>query len=121
MEKIAVLKSFELRCNDLYIHTYVLTYTYADIRTYRETDIHTYILTYVCMHLCVYEYISYIQTYVRCRYLIPALNALATRAYTTTRPIATQPPGHGCMDDLKTEGSFDLQATWLIGVLGLLF
>ena len=25
-------------------------------------------------------------------------------------------PGHGCMDNLTTERSFDLQATWFIGV-----
>ena len=38
-------------------------------------------------------------------------------------PVATQFPGHGCMDDLKTERTctFDLQATRVIDVLGLLF
>ena len=30
-------------------------------------------------------------------------------------------PGHGCMDDLTTERSFDLQATWVIDVLGKFF
>ena len=41
---------------------------------------------------------------VQCRHLIPALNAWAARAYyTTARPIATQFPGHGCMDDFATE------------------
>ena len=39
---------------------------------------------------------------VQCRHLIPALNALADRAkYTTTCPIATFFPGHGCMNDLQ--------------------
>ena len=28
-------------------------------------------------------------------------------------------PGHGCMDDLTTEQSFDLQATWTMYVVGL--
>ena len=28
---------------------------------------------------------------------------------------------HGCMDNLKTERNFDLQATWVNDVLGLLF
>ena len=37
----------------------------------------------------------------------------------TARPIATQIPGHGCMDDLTNECSFDPQATWVIDVLGL--
>ena len=27
--------------------------------------------------------------------------------YTTVRPIATQSPGHGCMDDLTTKRRFD--------------
>ena len=27
--------------------------------------------------------------------------------------------GHGCMNDLTTESSFDSQATWVINVLGL--
>ena len=27
-------------------------------------------------------------------------------------------PGHGCVDDLITVRSFDLQATWVIDVLG---
>ena len=35
----------------------------------------------------------------------------------TARPIATQFPGHGSMDDLTTERSFDLYATWRIGLL----
>ena len=38
----------------------------------------------------------------------------------TARPIATQFAGHGCIDDLTTERSFDLQTTWVIDVLGLL-
>ena len=45
---------------------------------------------------------------IQCRHLIPALNVLAAQ---TARPIATQFPGYGCMDDLTTERSFDLQAT----------
>ena len=36
-------------------------------------------------------------------------------------PVATQLPWHVCMDDLTTERSFDLQATWVINVLGLFF
>ena len=45
------------------------------------------------------------------RLLIPALNAWACT-------IAT-PFGHGYMDDLTTERSFDSKATWVIDVLGL--
>ena len=41
--------------------------------------------------------------------------------YTTARPIATQFPGHGCIDDYPTGRSFDSQATWAIDVLCLLF
>ena len=41
--------------------------------------------------------------------------------YTTARPIATQFPGSGCIDDLTTVRSFDLQATWVIGVFILCF
>ena len=37
----------------------------------------------------------------------------------TICPIATQFPGHGCMDDLTTEHSFDLQDMWDNVVLGL--
>ena len=33
-------------------------------------------------------------------------------------PIATQVSGHGYMDDLTTERSFDSQAEWVIDVLG---
>ena len=36
------------------------------------------------------------------------------------RLIATQFSGHGCMDDLTIERSFDKQTTWVIDVLGLL-
>ena len=39
---------------------------------------------------------------------------------TTTRPIAIQFLGHGCMDDLTTGRSFESLATWVIDVLGLL-
>ena len=47
----------------------------------------------------------------QCWHLIPALNARATPAwYTSARPIVTQLSGYGCMDDLKTECSFGLQA-----------
>ena len=48
------------------------------------------------------------------RHSIPALNAWAARL------IATKFPGYayGCMDDLTTESSFDLQAIWVIDVLG---
>ena len=35
------------------------------------------------------------------------------------RPIDTQFPGHGSIDDLTTERSFNSQATWVIDVLGL--
>ena len=38
----------------------------------------------------------------QCQHLIPALNAWAAWAkYKTTCPIATQFPGHGCMNDLQ--------------------
>ena len=54
-------------------------------------------------------------------HLIPAINTWADRAkYTTARPISTQFPGHGCMNDLTTERSLDSQATWVIDELGLL-
>ena len=32
-----------------------------------------------------------------------------------------QSPGHGCIDDLTTERSFDSQATWVIDMLDLFF
>ena len=35
------------------------------------------------------------------------------------RLITTQFAGHGCMDDLTTERSVDLQATWAIDLPGL--
>ena len=41
--------------------------------------------------------------------------------YTITRPITTQLSGHGCKDYLTHESSFDSQATWVIGVLGLVY
>ena len=37
------------------------------------------------------------------------------------RTSVTQFPGHGCMDDLKTGGSFESQAAWVIDELGLFF
>ena len=37
----------------------------------------------------------------------------------TTRPIATQFPGHGCMYYLTTERTFDSQAKLVNDVLGL--
>ena len=47
----------------------------------------------------------------QCQHLNPALNAWAARAkHTTVHLVTTQFPGHGCMDDLKTERSFDSQA-----------
>ena len=41
--------------------------------------------------------------------------------YTTARPNAIQFPVHGCIDDLSTKRTFDLQATWVSDVLGVLF
>ena len=35
--------------------------------------------------------------------------------------MVNQFPRHGCMDDLTTERSIGLQATWIVDVLGLLF
>ena len=35
--------------------------------------------------------------------------------------MATQFPGHGCMDDLTNERSFDSKGTWVIDVFGLFF
>ena len=56
------------------------------------------------------------------RHLIPALNVWAARAYyTTARPITTQCSRHGGIDDLTTERSFDVQATWVIYAFGLSF
>ena len=37
----------------------------------------------------------------------------------TARPIATQFRGHGSMNDLTTDHSFDSQASWVIGVFGI--
>ena len=51
---------------------------------------------------------SVISRLLQCRHSIPALNAWAAKAeYTTARLIATQSPGHRCMDDLTTGRSFD--------------
>ena len=36
----------------------------------------------------------------------------------TAQLIATQFPGHGCIDDFTIERSFESQATWVIDVLG---
>ena len=41
--------------------------------------------------------------------------------HTTACPIAIQFLGHGCMDDLTTERKVDLQAQWVIYLLGLFF
>ena len=58
----------------------------------------------------------------QCRHLIPARNAWADQTYNmTARPIATQFAGHGCMNDLTTKRSFDMQATCVIDVLDLFF
>ena len=58
----------------------------------------------------------------QCQNIIPALNAWADQVlYSTACPIATQFPGHGCMNDLSTECSIDSQATWVIDVLGLFY
>ena len=46
---------------------------------------------------------------VQCWHLIPALNAWANKN-ACARPTATQFPGHGCMDELTNERSFDSQA-----------
>ena len=60
------------------------------------------------------------QAAVQGQHLIPVLHVWVVWAYyTTARPIATQFPGQGCIDDLETERSFDLEATWVIDVLGL--
>ena len=60
--------------------------------------------------------------HLQCRYLIPAPNAWAARAIcTTARPIATQFPGHECMENLRAERSFDLLVMWVIGVLDIFF
>ena len=40
--------------------------------------------------------------------------------YKTARPIVTQFPGHGCMNILTTECSFDSQTMWVIYVLGVI-
>ena len=39
--------------------------------------------------------------------------------YTTGGPIATEFPGHECMDDLTDERSFDSQVRRIIDVFGL--
>ena len=60
-----------------------------------------------------------LNVHVQCRHLIPALNVRAAWAkYTNACPIATQFPGHGCMDDLTTKRSFDSQTTWVIDMQG---
>ena len=58
----------------------------------------------------------------QCRHLIPALNTWAAQTwYTTARPIATQSPGLGCMDDLRTKRSFDSQTIGSLVCLPYLF
>ena len=52
-------------------------------------------------------------SYTKCR--------AARSNYTTAHLIATQFPGHECMDHLATECIFDSQAMWAIDVLGLFF
>ena len=57
-----------------------------------------------------------------CQFLIPALNAWAAQVkYRIASRIVTLFPGHGCMDDLKTECTLHSQAKWVIDVLGLFF
>ena len=46
---------------------------------------------------------------------------MGSPVYTTVCMVDIQFPGHGCMGDLTTKRNFDLQATWVIGVLGLCF
>ena len=50
-------------------------------------------------------------------FTVPTFNFCTKRA----GPIATQLPGHGCIDDFITECSFDSQATWIMDGLGLFF
>ena len=58
--------------------------------------------------------------HIQCQYLIPALNAWASRAeFVSTRLIPTHLSYHGCMGDLTIERSFDSQSTWVIDVFGL--
>ena len=58
---------------------------------------------------------------VQLRHRIRVLNAWEARAkHTTVRLITDQFAGHGRMDGLATERSFDKQTTWVIDVLGLL-
>ena len=75
----------------------------------------TFITAHVCESECGCVDLQY-------QHLIPALNAWAARAqYTNASPIATQFPGHGRMNNLTTEFSFDSQATLVIDVIGLFF
>ena len=53
-----------------------------------------------------------IRACLQCQQLIPALNAW---------PQGRLPPNILDMDDFTTEHSFDLQAMWVIDVLGLFF
>ena len=70
--------------------------------------------------ICIFACERFMQ--LQCRHLIPARNAWADQTYyMTARPIATQFAGHGCLHDLTTERSFDIQATWVINVLDLFF
>ena len=39
----------------------------------------------------------------------------------TACPVATQFPGYGCIDDHTSNWSFDLQSTWAINELSLVF
>ena len=81
--------------------------------------------TYNATHDCIVTYLKNVKnkgnrlslkythpSSLQCQHLIPAPNAWSVWAYmyTTARPIDTQFLGHGCMDDLTTERSFDLQA-----------
>ena len=61
----------------------------------------------LCFQICDSVQKSFHLTHERfqCRHLIHALNAWAAQTlYNTARPIVTQFPGHGCIDNLKRRG-----------------
>ena len=59
---------------------------------------------------------------IQCHHVTPALSAWAGWTYyTLARTVATQFPVRGCIMTSRSQRSFDSEATWAIGVLGLFF
>ena len=74
-----------------------------------------------CTNIVVLNVIKTLDTYfqsnnLQYRHIIPSLIAWAARKRPHAR-LVTQSPGHGCMDDVTTERSFDSRGTCLNDVL----